>query len=35
MKLIPALVFLAALTASAKTDWARFRGPNGSGVSDT
>ncbi len=35
MKLIPALAFLIALTASAKTDWSRFRGPNGSGVADT
>lgn len=35
MKLIPALAFLIALTASAKTDWSRFRGPNGTGVADT
>lgn len=35
MKLIPALAFLVALTASAKTDWSRFRGPNGTGVADT
>jgi len=35
MKFIPALAFLFAITASAKTDWSRFRGPNGSGVADT
>ena len=35
MKLIPALAFLIAITASAKTDWSRFRGPNGTGVADT
>ncbi len=35
MKLPLALVFLLAPLASAKTDWSRFRGPNGTGVAET
>jgi len=35
MKLIFAFAFIVAHTASAKTDWNRFRGPNGTGVAET
>lgn len=35
MKITAALFLLLAITASAKTDWSRFRGPNGTGVADT
>ncbi len=35
MKITAALFLLLAITANAKTDWSRFRGPNGTGVADT
>lgn len=35
MKLTAALCLLFAISASAKTDWSRFRGPNGTGVAET
>jgi len=35
MKITLALVLLLTSVASAKTDWSRFRGPNGTGVAET
>jgi len=35
MKRTLALLALLSISAAAKTDWSRFRGPNGTGLADT